>query len=254
MNGLLKTGCVCAASVLAAILPAKGYSPNDLLLGFDRVDPPGPQPADYVINLGNIQPFAGSGQTVDLSSYFSASTFTSIYGSLSSGVTMSVVGGNGASAGRDIFATVQRDGGGYAGVARSTGPDSLLSNFMASGANDVAAMSGPSGLNLGAGQSAVIPQNDPSSFATWVLGSAPPTYFSATGIDPRGNGGPVLYEDLYAAQNGVNGNQFQYLGYFALDPNGSQTLTFTSVPEPSSAAFLAIGALAGIWLRRAKRI
>jgi hypothetical protein len=125
---------------------------------------------------------------------------------------------------------------------------------MAGGANDVSAMSGSSGLGLGSGQSAVVAQSDPSSFATWILGMTPPSYSSGTGIDPRATGSPVLYEDLYEAQNGINGNQFQYLGYFTLDPNGPQTLTFTAVPEPASAALAGLGMAAVLILRRAKRI
>jgi hypothetical protein len=253
MNRLNKFGWIVSAAVLTALLPARAaYSPNDLVLGFD-IGTGGS--SDYVINLGNFQTSVGvgSGSVVDLSGYFNAGTFNSLYGSLSSGVTMSVVGGSGATAGRDLFATVLRNGGGYGGVSRSTAPDATLSGFMANGANDVGAMSGPSGLNLSAGQSTVVPQNDPSSFQTWVLSTVPPSYFSATGIDPRGAGSPALYEDLYQAQNGVNGNQFQYLGYFSLDPNGAQTLTFTAVPEPSTAALIAIGAVAGLYLRRGKR-
>jgi hypothetical protein len=248
MNKFLKTGCVCAAGVLAAVLPAQGYSPNDLVLGFDTA---AVNSSNYVINLGNFQSVGvGSGTVVNLSSYFDVGTFNSLYGSLSSGVTMSVVGGNGGSAGRDLFATALRSGGGYGGVAGSIAPDSILSAFMASGANDVGAMSGSGGLNLSAGQSAIVAQNDASSFRTWILSTTPPSYYSGTGIDPRGTASPVLYEDLYRAQNGVNGNQFDYVGYFTLDPNGANSLTFTAVPEPSAVGLLAIGGLALLRCRR----
>jgi hypothetical protein len=113
---------------------------------------------------------------------------------------------------------------------------------MANGANDVAAMSGVSGLNLSAGQSTTVSQSDPNSFNTWILSSTPPSYFSATGIDPRGStGGSVLYEDLYRARNNVNGNSFEYLGFFTLDMGGSPSLTFTpvAVPEPSAYSLFA---------------
>src|SRR5581483_1126031 len=136
------------------------YLANDLVLGFDRVDNngSGPQPADYVINLGNFQTAVGAGgnTVVDLTGLFNAGTFTSLYGTLGSGVSMSVVGGNGASVGRDIFATVQRGGLGTPSTPDSIAPGALSSTFMASGANDVGAMAGPSGLNLSAGQSITI--------------------------------------------------------------------------------------------------
>jgi len=251
MNKFFKAVLPVAALALGLQGAQAGYLVNDLILGFNR--DPG-QPADYVINLGNFQTSVGvgGGSTVDLSGYFSVSTFNSLYSSLSSGVSMSVVGGNGATAGRDLFATVLRNGAGYGGVAGSVAPDPILSGFIASGANDVGAMSGPGGLNLSAGQNAVVPQSDAASFRTWILSTTPPSYFSGTGIDPRGTDSPALYEDLYRVQNGVNGNQFDYLGYFSLDPNGAQTLTFTPVPEPSTAGLFAIGAVAGLCLRRTK--
>src|SRR5262245_7424792 len=106
------------------------YLVNDLILGFDRDNGSGGGPSDYVINLGNFQSAVGVGgsSVVDLSGLFSVSTFNSLYGSLSSGVTMSVVGGNGAASGRSLFASVLRGG---------SAPEAIPAGFMASGANDV---------------------------------------------------------------------------------------------------------------------
>ncbi len=194
---------------------------------------------------------------MDLSGLFSSGTFYSLYGSLSSGVSMSVVGGNGASAGTALFATALRGGMGTPGSPGSSAPDAIPAGFMASGANDVGAMSGPSGLNLSAGQSATVAQSDPNSFSTWILGTTPPSYFSGTGIDPRAaTANSMLYEDLYRARDGANGNQFDYLGYFTLDPNGAQSLTFTpsAVPEPSASALVGLGGLLLMRLRRQSRI
>src|SRR5262249_37198514 len=130
----------------------------------------------------------------------------------------SVVGGNGATSGRDIFTTVLRGSLGTPAVPGSIAPDAILSTPMAQGANNVAAMSGPSGLNLSAGQSITVAQADPNSFNTWILSTTPPSYLSQSGLDPRGTTtGSVIYEDLYRARNNVNGNNFDYLGYFTLD-------------------------------------
>src|SRR5215475_10320772 len=111
MSKLTKAAMLSAAAILLTSQGAHGaYAVNDLVLGFDRVDASPPQPNDYVINLGNFQTAVGAGGStvVNLTSLFNANTFNTTYGSLSSGVTMSVVGGNGATTGRDIFATVLR--------------------------------------------------------------------------------------------------------------------------------------------------
>lgn len=256
MNLFAKAAFLAAAGVyLGATNTQAAYAANDLLLGFDRVDNGGigTQPADYVINLGNFQTSVGVGGNivVNLSSLLSLTTFNTVYGSLGSGVSMSVVGGSGATSGRNLFATVGRGGAGFGNVPGSIAPDPIASAFMASGANDVAAMA--NGLNLSSGQSTLISQSDVNSFNTWVLSSTPPSYFSGTGIDPSAaTGGAALYEDLYRAVNNVNGNGFDYLGYFTLDPNAIQQLTFTpvGVPEPGTYALLGVGGWLLYVLRR----
>src|SRR5215467_7161321 len=127
MNKFAKAKILAAAGVLLGAHAAQAqYLANDLVLGFDRVDNggSGPQPADYVINLGNFQSSVGVGgsSNVNLSAMFNVSTFTSLYGALNSGVTMSVVGGNPATSGRDIFATVFRSGLGSPGIPGSSAP------------------------------------------------------------------------------------------------------------------------------------
>src|SRR5262245_38438374 len=171
MNKFAKTALlVVAGALLGSERADAAYVVNDLLLGFDRVDNGGvgPQPQDYVINLGNFQTAVGVGGTsvVDLTGLFSVGTFNGLYGSLGSGVSMSVVGGNGATAGRDIFATVLRSSLGTPSVPGSAAPAPLISSAMASGANDVGGMAGPSGLNLSAGGSTTVAQADPNSFNT----------------------------------------------------------------------------------------
>jgi hypothetical protein len=245
MNKFPKAAAIVATA--GVLLFARGaqaaYLANDLVLGFNGTLP---SQADYVINLGNFQTSVGvgGGAVVDLSSSFNLTTFNGLYGTLSRGVSMSVVGGKGATSGRDIFATVTRSGLGTPSFAGSTAPDALLSTPMANGANRVGALAGPTGLGLSAGQSTTVAQSDPNSFNTWILSSTPPSYLSDTGIDPRGtSAGSTLYEDLYRAQNGINGNAFEYLGFFTLDTASSPNLTFTptGVPEPGPVTLAVLG-------------
>ncbi|HYV28606.1 MAG TPA: hypothetical protein VFA77_13805, partial [Candidatus Eisenbacteria bacterium] len=90
MKQILKAAMLIAAVVLASASGAQAaHVVNVLILGFDRVAPAPPQPADYVINLGNYQTAVGVGGTsvANLTSLFEVSTFNSLYGSLSSGVS-----------------------------------------------------------------------------------------------------------------------------------------------------------------------
>ncbi len=255
---LLKTTLRAATGLLLVSQAAQAaYSPNDIVLGFNLGYGSGPN--DYIIELGNANSGVGVGGTsvVNLSSQFSLSTFNGLYTNLSGGVSMSGVGGHGATSGRDLFATVPRLSLGTPDSPGSTAPGAIGSTFLANGANDVAGM--VNGLSLSAGGNTTVSQSDPNSFFTWVLSTTPPSYLSGTGIDPRGStSGSVLYEDLYRAANNVNGNAFAYLGYFTLDTTGSGSLTFTPqavvVPEPSTFSLLAGGVLMGFLFRlRLKR-
>jgi hypothetical protein len=245
------------AGLLAVTQHGKAqYLANDLALGFNHVDNGGvgPQPSDYIIDLGSAFSSVGVGGStvVNLSSYFNLSTFNATYsGGLPSGVSMSVVGGNPASgSSRGLFATVQRLSlGNPPSVPGSSAPDPLTSSAMGSGANDVKSMI--NGLGLTGGGSTTVLQADPNSFSAWVLSTTPPSYESGTGIDPRGYGsGSTLYEDLYRADSS---GAFSYTGYFTLDAgNGNLTFTPSAIPEPSSLAFAGAG-LAIFWsLRRFK--
>jgi hypothetical protein len=254
MKNLSRTAALVGLLVTAYTSQAQ-YNANDLALGFNRVDNggTGPQPSDYIIDLGNAFSSVGVGGStvVNLSSYFNLTLFNSTFsGGLPSGVSMSAVGGNPASGtSRGLFATVPRlTLGGPGNVAGSSAPDPLTSTAMGSGANGVKSMI--NGLPLSAGAGTTVPQTDPNSFNTWVLSITPPSYQSGTGIDPRAFGSSsVLFEDLYHADSSGN---FSYTGYFTLD-TGNDVLTFTpaAVPEPSAIGFIAAG-LALFWLLRFK--
>ena len=228
---------------------AQFYVGNDVAVGFNRVDNggAGPQPADYVLNLGNAFSSVGVGGStvVNLSSHLNLTTFGSTFsGGLASGVSMSAVGGNPLSGSLSLFATAPRLGLGSPNVAGSSTPHTLSSSALTSGASDIASMM--NGLGLSAGGSTTVAQTSPNSFNTWVLSTTPPSYNSATGIDPRAFGsGPVLYEDLYHADSS---GTFSYTGFLTLD-TGSASLTFTpsTIPEPSPLGLICVG-LVVFWL------
>jgi hypothetical protein len=248
-----------AALALAGLLLAthdglaQFYVGNDVVLGFNRLDNggAGPQPPDYVLNLGNAFSSVGVGGStvVNLSSYLNLTTFNSTFaGGLASGVSMSAVGGNpvgGSSLG--LFATLPRLSLGSPNVAGSTTPHPLSSSALTSAASDIASMM--NGLGLGAGGSATVLQTSPNSFNSWVLSTSPPSYQSATGIDPRAFGsGPLLYEDLYHADSS---GAFSYTGFLTLD-TGSASLTFTPsvIPEPSPFGLICVGLVVSWLLNR----
>jgi hypothetical protein len=209
MKNLLKTTMLGAIAALLVSQNAEAaYSPNDLVLGFNKGAGSGPN--DYIIDLGNANSSVGvgGGTFVNLSSYFSLSTFNSLYGSLG-GVSMGVVGGNGATAGRDLYLTVLRTSNfGNSGLAGSSAPGNLASSPMGGGANDIASMI--NALGLSAGGSAMIAQGDPGSFFNNVLSTTPPSLLADTGRDPSGSvaSGTLIVEDLY---RGTPGGSFSYV-------------------------------------------
>src|SRR5215471_2921314 len=173
------------AALLAAQNAEAAYSPNDLILGFNLGGGSGPN--DYLIDLGNANTSVGvgGGTFVDLSPSFNLATFNSLYGSLA-GVSMSVVGGNGATAGRDLYLSVLRTSNfGNFGIAGSSAPANLSSSPMGGGANDIASMI--NSLSLSAGGSMTISQGDPSSFFNNVLNTTPPSLLADTGRNPSGS-------------------------------------------------------------------
>ncbi len=253
MKNILKTTILGAVAALLASQHAQAaYSANDLILGFNMGG--GTGPSDYIIDLGNASSSVGvgGGTFVNLSSYFNPGTFNSLYGSLSGGVSMSVVGGNGATAGRDLYLSVLRTSNfGTPTVAGSAAPANLSSSPMGGGANDIANM--VNALGLSAGGSTTIAQGDPSSFYNNILSTTPPSLLADTGRNPSGSvaSGNVIVEDIY---RGTPGGSFTYVGYIGLD-TGNGSLGFTPVPEPSpivliGMALLGFAGLGGLGTKR----
>ena len=252
LNTILPGVAIAAAALLASPASQAAYVANDLILGFNKGS--GAGPADYVIDLGNANSVVGVGGTasVNLSSFFNVGTFNGLYGGLA-GVSMSVVGGNGATAGRDLYMTSLRTSNlGSPTISGSTAPLALASTPMANGVNDLSSMI--FGLGLSAGGSATIAQSDANSFFNNVLGTTPPSFFADTGRNPSSSvaDGTVIYEDLYRA---VPNGAFTYVGVFALDVSGNGSLMFTAstVPEPSIASIFGLGLIGGWMYRRARK-
>lgn len=255
---LILTAVIVSLSPLARA----AYNNNDLILGFeDATLNIGTQtytgPNDYVIDFGNASTVVGvgGGAVVNLTSDFSLTTFNGLYGSLSGGVSMGVVGGTptGVSS-RTIFLTVQRDLLGDPTVAGSTTPATVNPTSDAGAIGSVGNMI--NNLSLSPSGSTTV---SPGSSSSWTQRVAPnqtltplPTLLSATGRNPMGSvsSGSVIYEDLY--QSSSSSGAFTYRGFFKLDTSDPvNTLTFTpvGVPEPGSLAILALGGL-GVFATR----
>ncbi len=242
MNRLVKTAALAALGVAMGTTAKAQYNANDLILGFTKTGAAN----DYVIDLGNANTTVGvGGSTVhDLSGDFSLATLSAQFGGLN-GASMGVAGGNGATAGRDLYYTELRGALGTPPVPGSTAPGSLASTPIANGANDVSAVA--NGLPLSAGQSATPAQGNASSWSTAVV-----NFGIDTGRNPMSQAnGSLIYEDLY---RGTPNGAFAYDGFFTLDTSGSGSLTFTpaatAVPEPSTYGMLAGAGLLALSLRR----
>jgi hypothetical protein len=253
MKRFVKTAMLAMSSVLLLSQAANAaINPNDLILGFNQGGGTGPN--DYIINLGNASTAVGVGGTaqVDLSGLYSSATFNSLYGSLA-GTSMSVLGGQPATAGRDLYYTVLRTSNvGTPALSGSSAPGSLASTPMATGLNDVGRM--VNNLGLAAGTSQTVAQSDANSFFNNVLTVSSGSFRSDTGRDPSGTvaSGSTIFEDLYRA---VPNGAFTYLGYFSLDTSGSGSLLFTPsafvpVPEPGTYGLIAGSGLLILTLRR----
>jgi hypothetical protein len=251
MKKFPKTAMLGLAGVLLVSQAANAqYNTNDLILGFNQGGGTGPN--DYIIDLGNATSAVGVGGTAETTLPFNLGTFNGLYGQLA-GTSMSVVGGNSATAGRDLFYTVLRTANiATPGIAGSSAPAALASTPMATGINDFARM--VNNLSLSAGGSTTLPQSDANSFFNNVLTVSSGSFRADTGRDPSGSvdSGSLIYEDLYrATPNGA----FSYLGYFGLDTSGSGSLVFTPkdfvpVPEPSACGLLGGIGLLVLSLRR----
>lgn len=229
MKQLAKAGILAMGAVLASQAAQAAFTANDLYLGFNQTSK-----NDYLIDLGQASGILGQSTVVDLSSYFSLSTFDSVFTSGATGVSMGVVGGKIAfpNSGNTIYVTspVGSDMSGFFHNATTIG----------NAINDLSAVALPA-----AGNGA---EDATKSWTTLISPSfAPGTFYGDSGVNPSSaiDGTGVLTEGLWMA---TPGSDYAYLGYFTLDTGAGagQSLTFTSVqavPEPTTAALLAGGAV-----------
>jgi len=229
MKRLAKAGVLALSAILVSRAAQAAFTANDLYLGFNQSGK-----NDYLIDLGQASSILGQSTVVDLSSYFSLSTFDSVFTSGSTGVSMGVVGGKIAfpNSGNTIYATspVGSDMNGFFHNATTIG----------NAINDLSAVALPA-----AGNGA---EDATKSWTTLISPSfAPGTFYGDSGVNPSSaiDGTGVITEGLWMANPG---SAYSYLGYFTLDTgaSASPSLTFTSVqpaPEPTTMALLGGGAV-----------
>jgi hypothetical protein len=261
MRKFIKTSMLaaCCLALVAGSAQAQ-YNNNDLILGFENATFNGTTftgPNDYIIDLGQPSVVGvGGAPGVPLTlSGFNLSTFTGLYTSLSGGVNMGVVGGNGVgTTTRNVFLTQLRAALGDPTMAGSMAPTPINSTSDAGAIGSVANM--VNALPLSPGGSTTI---TPGSGNSWSQRVSPnqvlaplPSFLSATGRDPMAgvSTGTLIFEDLWRGGTGTGSNPFTYLGFFTLD-TGVGSLTFTpAVPEPSTYGAFAGAGLLLLALRR----
>jgi hypothetical protein len=255
MNKALKS-IVLAAVAAAGITSAQAqYVANDLLLGVTG----GSSSVDLVINLGFLDAVNQPGAVVNLSSVITASDLAGFGSSFQAGV----VGGQPATAGRDLYATQLRGALGTATVAGSLPPTGINRTQVGSSVGDLAGLNNSLGLgNTSASHmiKTTVPSSDPGSWQNLIAPggtNGPGQFQNDSGINPMGTAsGSLVYLDLYREVPPTTGsNPFNYLGYFTLDNSGaSPILTFTSgliaVPEPSTYGVIAAAGLLVLSLGR----
>lgn len=251
MNKLAGAAALVAGAIMASQSAHAQYAgsfiQNDLYLGFENQA--GGGSADYIINLGSASSLINSLYTVNLSSDFSMSDFTSssLQGN-NSGATINagVIGGSSSDNPSDVFVTQLRSslngqampGSSLSGSLNTFEDDAAVSDM----SEIVAPTAGTGTLDTGKSWEKYV---EPTFQAGTVYGD--------TGVDPGSlvSTSSVLYEDLWETSTAGSAQPFVYKGYFTLDltGDGGSTLSFTPVPEPSTLAISGAGGILGLLLR-----
>jgi hypothetical protein len=176
---------------------------------------------------------------VNLSGDFSSSLFNSIFTGGANGVSMGVVGGNGAFGSIDLFTSIS-------GSTSSTDTSgySSSSSTLSTAANRISTMS----LDLPSSGGGMMETNK-----NWANDISPTftaeSFYGASGINPNtaiGNTG-IITEGLWKS---TPGNGFTYLGSLTLNTSGgSLTYTPAAIPEPSAASILGCSGIL-LWILR----
>jgi PEP-CTERM motif len=245
MNKFAKLAVVSAA--LALVAQAAQAAPDDIIIPFSA---PGVA-NDYILNVGQYSAVVGAAQAasapIDLSSSFSASSFSTAFSGAAAGsVTMAAIGGSTVGVGADSFLTQLRVGSPAANTAGSSlgGQTTVTQPALQSTANALA--------------TGLVSQGNASSWTTLQ-----PTFVNGVGINPSAAiSGTTIQEDLYQEVDAFVGSgktrhlqgTWAYEGYFSLD-TGAGTLSFTpndvsAVPEPTTYGVLAGAGLLALSLRR----
>jgi len=219
----------------AAAQPARAqFTVNDLYLGFVEAS----ANSDYIIDLG--QPAAvgvGGTSVVNLSGYFSLSTFNDVFTYGVDGVSVAVLGADNVAGSDDVYTTEVRTGSspstpGTPGSTSISGKSHSTAS-MSKGASAVNSIMSDTVNGLPtAGNSAV--DSTKSYYAVLYPLSGPTTFYVETGVNPVGTFGSsqIIYLDLYKASIS---QAYTYLGFFTIDlSTGTPNLTFTPSAAPGS--------------------
>jgi len=249
MNKLAKVAVVVAG--LALVAQAAKANDFDIILGFNGNG----ATSDYVINLGNANTSVGvgSGQVTDLSSFFNATTFNSIFTAGVNGTLMGAGGGQ-TSSSPTLYFTENRGAAGNASAALSLTPTLNSSSAASQGAGNFNDLPNTFSSFNSAGANLTIAKGDPDSWTSQVTSGNPGSFPAQTGMNPSSAiGSGVIYEDLWkATKNGTHLN-WSYTGYLTFDDSGSSPLlTFTAVPVPEPSTYGLFGA-AGVLVLALRR-
>ena len=250
MNKLAKIAVVVAGLALVAqVAKANDF---DIILGFNGNG----ATSDYVINLGNANTSVGvgSGQVTDLSSFFNATTFNSIFTAGVNGTLMGAGGGQNATS-PTLYYTENRGAAGNASSALSLAPTLTSTSFAKNGAGNFNDLPNTfSGLNS-TGGNLTVASSDPDSWSSQITSGNPGSFTSNTGLNSPSSaiGSGVIYEDLWQATKSGNKMVWTYTGYLTFDDTGSSpSLTFSAVPVPEPSTYGLFGA-AGVLVLALRR-
>lgn len=248
------------------------YNPDDLILAFRTTGASTPAASDYLVNLGPASYFTGSAAgshislnlaldlgniQADLVGLFGANWFNraDLFWSISGTSGSTASGGDPL---RTLYASREEDTVGLQSTPwtrANTSAQAAPTNKLASLGAAFAADAGIPNLSTANSDVAIIQAiSAANSYASFQGGGSSFSYFSPTIEGDFGSGADGTALDVYRLAPAVGaaiGTGGDFVGSFNIDSSAQLTFNAAVVPEPGSAAFVAISAgLLGIIRRR----